>query len=61
MLKSILEQTTGPLTPSQVKILMDLTTTDIKVNNIGFRRRTSLSDVIRVAEISHRILTRWER
>jgi len=60
MLKSILEQTTGPLTTTQFAHLMDLTTTDIRVNNIGFKRKTSLSDVIRVAEISHRILTRWE-
>ena len=60
MLRTILESRTGPLTTTQFACLTDLTTTDIMVNNIGFKRRTSLADVIRVAEISFRILTRWE-
>jgi len=59
MLRTILESRTGPLTTTQFAHLMDLTTTDIMVNNISFKRRTSLSDVIRVAEISHGILTRY--
>jgi len=60
MLRTILESRTGPLTTTQFAHLMDLTTTDIRVNNIGFKRRTSMAYVIRVAEISFRILTRWE-
>jgi len=58
MIKQILERTTGPLTTSQFHELMDLTTTDILVNGIGFGRLTSLGNVLQVAEISFRILER---
>ena len=58
MLKQILERTTGPLTNSQFAELMDLTTTDIRVNGIGFGRMTSLGNVLQVAEISFRVLSR---
>ena len=58
MLRTILESRTGPLTNSQFAELMDLTTTDIRVNGIGFGRMTSLGNVIQVAEISFRVLSR---
>lgn len=58
MLKQILERTTGPLTTSQFAELMDLATTDIRVNGIGFGRLTNLGNVLQVAEISFRILSR---
>ena len=58
MLKQILERTTGPLTNTQFAELMDLTTTDIRVNGIGFGRLTSLGNVLQVAEISFRVLSR---
>ena len=58
MLRTILERTIGSLTTSQFAELMDLTTTDIRVNGIGFGRMTSLAGVVQVAEISFRILSR---
>jgi len=58
MLRQILEHTTGPLTNAQFAELMDLTTTDIRVNGIGFGRLTSLGNVLQVAEISFRVLSR---
>lgn len=58
MLRDILEASIGPMTTAQFAELMDLTTTDIRVNGIGFGRRTNLAGVVRVAEISFRILQR---
>ena len=58
MLRTILESRTGPLTQSQFAELMDLTTTDIRINGIGFGRLTSLTDVLAVTEISFRIMSR---
>ena len=58
MLKQILERTTGPLTNDQFAELMDLTTTDIRVNGIGFGKMTNLGNVLQVAEISFKVLSR---
>lgn len=58
MIRNILEASVGPMSNTQFAEIMDLTTTDIRVNNIGFGRRTSLGDVVRVAEISFRVLSR---
>ena len=58
MLRTILESRTGPLTNSQFAELMDLTTTDIRVNGIGFGKMTNLGNVLQVAEISFRVLSR---
>ena len=58
MLRTILESRTGPLTNSQFAELMDLTTCDIRINGIGFGRLTSLGNMLQVAEISFRVLSR---
>lgn len=58
MLRGILESITGPMTNSQFSEVMNLTTTDILVNGIGFGRKTNLAGVVEVAEISFRILQR---
>jgi len=58
MLRNILESSVGPLTNAQFAEVMDLTTTDIRVNGIGFGRMTSMAGVIQVAEISFRLLSR---
>ena len=58
MLRQILEQKIGPLTTPQFAEVMDLTTTDIRINGIGFGRLTSLTDVLAVTEISFRIMSR---
>ena len=58
MLRTILESRTGPLTNTQFSELMDLTTCDIRINGIGFGRLTSLGNMLQVAEISFRVLSR---
>jgi hypothetical protein len=60
MLRKILERTTGPLTDAEFAEVLDLTTTDIMINRVGHKRRTSLRYVVRVAEICLSILRRCE-
>jgi len=40
---------------------LDLTSTDIVTNRVGHRRRTSLREVVEIAEICFRVLQRGER
>lgn len=49
MLKLILESILGPLTNSQFVEVMDLATTDIKINRVEFGKRTSLHDAVEIA------------
>jgi len=58
MLRATLERTTGPLTDDQFIEVMDLTTTDICINNIAWGRRTSLGEAVQIAEITFRMLQR---
>ena len=58
MLRKILESKLGPMTNSKFAEVMDLTTVDIRINNIGFGRRTSMAGLLQVAEISFRVLSR---
>lgn len=60
MLRSILERTTGPLTDAGFSEVLDLTTTDIMINRVGHKRRTSIRYVVRVAEICLGVMRRWE-
>lgn len=50
MIKKILEDTLGSLTDAEFKETLVLTKTDIVTNRVGFRRRTSLPEVIDIAE-----------
>ena len=58
MLRQVLELKLGTLTNDQFSELMDLTTTDIRVNGIGFGKMTNLGNVLQVAEISFKVLSR---
>ena len=49
MLRRILESTLGPITNSQFTEIMDLATTDIKVNRVNFGKRTSLKYAVEIA------------
>jgi hypothetical protein len=49
LLRTILEQTTGPLTDLELLEVLDLTATDIKANRVGFGKRTSLSQAVEIA------------
>ncbi|HBV87007.1 MAG TPA: hypothetical protein DEF42_10235 [Desulfosporosinus sp.] len=49
MLRKILESKKGPLTDAQFAEIMDLATTDIKINRVNFGKRTSLSEAVEIA------------
>jgi len=58
MLRKLLESKVGPLTDDQLEQLLDLATTDIRVNNIAWGRRTSLSNVVEIAVVTWKVLQR---
>jgi len=60
MLRKILEHTTGPLTDAEFAEVMDLTAVDIKVNRYGYKRRTSLRQVVEIARICLAVMRRGE-
>lgn len=49
MLRKTLEQFTGPLSNSEFTEIMDLATTDIKVNRVAFGRRISPKEAVDIA------------
>ena len=49
MLRIILESTLGPMSNVEFAEIMDLATTDIKINRFDFGKRTSLADVVEIA------------
>lgn len=61
VLQKLLESCVGPMTQSEIKETLDLVTSDIKINRIGFKRRTSLRDTVEIALMSLRILKRTEK
>ncbi len=50
MLREILEATLGPMTDSQFAEVLDLATTDIKINRVAFGKRTILNEAVEIAE-----------
>ena len=60
MLRKILEHTLGLLTDAEFAEVLDLVTVDIKVNRYGYSERTSLREVVRVAEICLGVMRRRE-
>lgn len=50
MFKRLLEAHTGKLSNSEFHEVMDLAATDIKINRIGFRQRTNLSEAVEIAK-----------
>ena len=55
MLRKILELDLGPMTESEFREVLDLATSDIKINRIDFRKRTSLSEVVEITELCFRV------
>jgi len=49
MLRKTLESFTGPLSNSEFEEVMDLATTDIKINRVAFKRRTSPKEAVDIA------------
>lgn len=58
MLKRLIEAQFGQLTPAELREVLDLATTDICVNRVGFGKRTSLADAVGIAEICCTVLRR---
>lgn len=58
MLRKILESRVGPVSNSKFAELMDLTTTDIRVNHIAFGKRTSLVELVEIAVSCYTVLGR---
>lgn len=54
MLSKILESELGPMTDSELREVLDLATSDIKTNRIDFGKRTSLPEMLEIAEICFR-------
>jgi len=49
LLRKIIESKLGPMTNTQFAEVMDLVTTDIKVNRLSYGKRTSLSEAVEIA------------
>lgn len=58
MLKRLIEAQSGRLTLAELREVLDLATTDIKVTRISFGKRTSLEDALGIAGICCTILRR---
>ncbi|WP_173361716.1 hypothetical protein [Desulfitobacterium hafniense] len=58
MLKRLIEAQAGRLTSMELRAVLDLATTDIRVNRVSFGRRTSLADAVGIAEICCTVLRR---
>lgn len=56
MLRKILELDLGPMTDPEFREVLELATTDIKVNRVDFGKRTSLHEVVEIAKICFKAL-----
>lgn len=54
MLRKILELDLGPITESELREVLDLATSDIKINRVDFSKRTSLPKFVEIAELCFR-------
>ncbi|MDA8227172.1 MAG: hypothetical protein M0T74_05605 [Desulfitobacterium hafniense] len=60
MLRKILALDLGPMTDFEFREVLDLATSDIKTNRVDFGKRTSLSEVIEIAELCFRAQQRGQ-
>lgn len=58
MLKRLIERASGQLSDAELKQVLDLATTDIMVNRIGFGKRTSLTEALEIAGMCKTVLGR---
>jgi len=49
MLRKTIESFTGPLSNSEFSEIMDLVRTDVRVNRVAFKRRTTTKDAVDIA------------
>jgi len=60
MLREIIESARKTLTEKQFAELMDLVTTDVRVNRIAFGKRTSLKDAVEIAASCYEAMGRGQ-
>ena len=60
MLKKLIESASGPISQAELREVLDLATTDIRVNRLGFGKRTSLADAIEIAGMCKTVLGRGD-
>ena len=58
MLKKLIESASGPISQAELYAILDLATTDIRVNRIGYNERTSLADAVGIVGICLGIVRR---
>ena len=58
MLRKILQLDLDPMSDSEFREVLDLATSDIKINRVDFGKRTSLFEVVEIAKICFRVLQR---
>ena len=58
MLKQLIESQSGQLSNAELREVLDLATTDIMVNRVGFGKRTSLTEAVEIAGICKVVLGR---
>ena len=58
MLRKILDFDLDPMTDSEFREVLDLATSDIKTNRVDFGKRTSLHDLVEIAESCFSVLQR---
>ena len=58
MLKQLIEFASGQLSQAELREVLDLATTDIRVNRLGFGKRTSIRQAIEIAGICKTVIGR---
>ena len=61
MLRKNLELDLGPITDSELREVLELASSDIKTNRVDFGKRTSLLEVVEIAEICFKALQRGKQ
>lgn len=56
MIREHLESMGIKLTDSEFKVLMEVTTDDIKFNRIGFHKKTKLNDLVSISALCYQVL-----
>lgn len=49
MLRTILELSSGPMSDTEFAEVMELATSDIKINRVSFGKRTNIHDAVDIA------------
>lgn len=56
MIRQILETNGCKMTDDEFSETMKITTADIKFNRFGFKKKTSISNIINISELCYKVL-----